>query len=115
MNTVTLGVASREAFSGRFAAAMKGKAQGQFIGFATPELLFQTLTQLRWKILKAMTGAGPLSIREVARRVERDVKRVHEDVSALLDVGVLERTEDGAIVFPYDAIHVDFTLQAKAA
>lgn len=115
MSTVTLGVASREAFSGRFAAAMKGKTQGQFIGFATPELLFETLTQLRWSILKTMTGAGPLSIREVARRVERDVKRVHADVSALLNAGVLERIEDGSVVFPYDAIHVDFTLQAQAA
>ncbi|MEX3845559.1 transcriptional regulator [Paraburkholderia sp. BR10882] len=114
MNTVTLGVAGRDAFSKRFAAAMRGQAQGQFISFETPELLFQTLTQLRWNILKAMTGAGVLSIREVARRVERDVKRVHEDVGALLSVGVLERTEEG-VVFPYDAIHVDFTLQAQAA
>lgn len=115
MNTVTLGVAGRDQMSKRFLAAMRGQAQGQFISFATPELLFQTLTQLRWNILKAMTGAGALSIREVARRVERDVKRVHEDVSALLNAGVLERTAEGGVIFPYDAIHVDFTLQAQAA
>ncbi|NLP63427.1 transcriptional regulator [Paraburkholderia sacchari] len=115
MNTVTLGVAGRAEMSKRFAAAMRGQAQGQFISFATPELLFQTLTQLRWNILKVMTGAGALSIREVARRVERDVKRVHEDVSALLKAGVFERTAEGGVIFPYDAIHVDFTLQAQAA
>ena len=115
MNTVTLGVASRDVISKRFVAAMRGEQQGQFITFETPESLFKTLTALRWDILKTMTGAGPLSIREVARRVDRDVKRVHDDVSALLEVGVLERTAAGAIVFPYDAVHVDFTLHAKAA
>ncbi len=115
MNTVTLGVASRDAISRSFAAAMRGEEQGQFISFATAELLFQTLTEKRWNLLKVMTGAGPLSIREVARRLDRDVKRVHEDVTALLNCGVLERDEGGSIVFPYDAIHVDFTLQTMAA
>ena len=59
-----------------------------------------------------MTGAGPLAIREVARRVDRDVKSVHGDIQALLSAGVLERAEDGRILFPYDEIHVDFVLRA---
>jgi predicted transcriptional regulator len=42
----------------------------------------------------------------------RDVKAVHRDVHALLSVGVLERNADGAIEFPYDAVHVDFVLKA---
>lgn len=112
MKTVTLGIASRDAFSARAVAALKGEAQGAFISFETPELLLQSLTQLRWNIIKVMTGAGPLSLREVARRVERDVKRVSEDVHALLNVGVLVRGEDGSFEFPYDAVHVDFMLKA---
>ncbi len=36
------------------------------IRFASAELLWQVLTAKRWEILKAMTGAGALSIREVA-------------------------------------------------
>lgn len=112
MKTVTLGVASREAVNKRFLAAFEGKAQGATITFESPELLFQTLTQMRWNIIKAITGAGPLSIREIARRVERDVKAVHRDVHALLDAGVIERNAEGAIAFPYEAVHVDFMLQA---
>jgi predicted transcriptional regulator len=112
MKTVTLGVASRDAVTTRFLAAMKGKAQGAYITFESPELLFQTLTQMRWNIIQAITGAGPVSIREIARRVDRDVKAVHRDVHALLNVGVLERNADGAIEFPYDAVHVDFMLKA---
>ena len=112
MKTVTLGVASRETVNKRFLAAFEGKAQGAYITFESPELLFQTLTQMRWNIIKASTGTGPLSIREIARRVGRDVKAVHRDVHALLDAGVIERNAEGAIVFPYEAVHVDFMLQA---
>lgn len=82
------------------------------ISFATPELLWKVLTAKRWELLKALCGAGPVSIREAARRVERDVKAVHTDVTALLAVGVLNRTESGAIVFPFEAVKVEFLLQA---
>jgi predicted transcriptional regulator len=51
-------------------------------------------------------------IREVARRVGRDVKSVHGDIQALLKSGVLDRADDGGIVFPYNEVHVDFVLRA---
>lgn len=82
------------------------------ISFATPELLWQVLTAKRWELLKALCGAGPVSIREVARRVGRDVKAVHGDVMALLNAGVLDRAEGGGIVFPFEAVKVEFMLQA---
>lgn len=53
-----------------------------------------------------------MSIREAARRAERDVKAVHADISALLNAGVLERDDDGLVVFPYEAVKVEFLLQA---
>ena len=59
-----------------------------------------------------MTGAGPLAIREAARRVDRDVEGVHGDVHALLNAGILQKTKDGLIVFPFDAIRVDIVLHA---
>ena len=82
------------------------------IGFATPELLWQVLTAKRWELLKALCGAGPMSIREAARRVERDVKAVHSDVTALLGAGILDRAEGGGIVFPFDTVKVEFLLEA---
>jgi len=59
-----------------------------------------------------MAGQGPLTIRGVARRVGRDVKAVHGDVHALLTAGLLDRTEQGLVVFSFDAIRVEFTLHA---
>ncbi|MFL9903345.1 transcriptional regulator [Paraburkholderia fungorum] len=112
MKIVTLGVDSEQTVATRFAAAMKGEVQGCFITFASPELLFQTLTEPRWQILRGMTGAGPQLLQAVAQRIGRDVDALQDDVRALLDTGVLERTAEEAIVFPYDAVHVDFTLTA---
>jgi len=82
------------------------------ISFASPELLWKVLTAKRWELLKALCGAGPVSIREAARRVGRDVKAVHSDVTALLAAGVLDREESGAIVFPFEAVKVEFLLEA---
>jgi predicted transcriptional regulator len=113
MNTVTLSVASRDDVNRRALAAFEGQGQGSHISFASAELLWQTLTRKRWELLRAMTGQGAMSIREAARRVGRDIKAVHADVQALLNAGVLERTEEG-IVFPYDAVHVDFMLTYAA-
>ena len=112
MRTVTLEVSSRKETNRRLLQAFEGQPQGEFISFETPALLFKVLTQKRWELLSVMTGAGPMTLREAARRVERDVKAVHGDVHALLDVGILQKTEDGRIVFPFDAVRVNFMLSA---
>jgi predicted transcriptional regulator len=112
MNTVTIGITSVEDTKERMLRAFRGEEQGAFISFATPELLWKAITPKRWDVLRAMTGAGPISIREVARRVDRDVKSVHGDVQALLKAGVIDRAKNGRIIFPYDEVHVDFVLRA---
>ena len=61
---------------------------------------------------QGVCGIGPVSIREAARRVGRDVKVVHSDITALLNAGVLDRAAGGGIVFPFDAVKVEFMLQA---
>ncbi|MDZ7696427.1 MAG: transcriptional regulator [Deltaproteobacteria bacterium] len=112
MRIVTLIISSREETNRRFHRAAEGESQGTFISFQSPALLFKVLTRKRWELLKIMTGAGPLSIRETARRLGRDVKAVHGDVHALLNAGILQKTDNGLILFPFDAVHVDFMLNA---
>lgn len=58
------------------------------------------------------SGAGPVSIREAARRVGRDVEAVHGDVTALINAGLLNRVEREGIEFPYDKVKVEFLLNA---
>lgn len=114
MRTVTIEVAGIEATKARMKAAFRGEPQGCFISFPSHEDLWATLTPNRWVILKAMTGAGPLGVRELARKVKRDVKGVHTDVHALALCGVIDKTPEGKLLFPYDAVHVDFRFQAAA-
>jgi len=114
MKTVVLEVRSPEDSIANFVQSWKtGKPERSArISFATPELLWQVLTAKRWELLKVLCGAGSISIREAARRVERDVKAVHSDITALLNAGVLDRAEDGGIVFPFEAVKVEFLLKA---
>lgn len=112
MKSVTIGVSSLADSKQRMRRAFGGEKQGAFIGFASLELLWKVLTPKRWEIVRAMAGAGPLAIRALARRVDRDVKSVHGDVQSLLKAGVIDRADDGRIVFPYDEIHVDFVVRA---
>jgi predicted transcriptional regulator len=112
MKTVTLDVAKRDAAKRRALDAFKGRKQGARISFAAPELLFRLLTAKRWELIRAMAGAGPLTIRAAARRVGRDVKAVHSDIHALLNAGILRKTDEGRVEFPFDAIRVDVMLHA---
>ena len=117
MKTVTLGVSTIDAAKGQLARAFASEApvgvdEPERIDFTSVELLLRVLTPRRWELLRTMAGQGPLAMREVARRVGRDVKGVHGDLHALLSAGLLDRTADGRVVFPYDAVHVDFTLSA---
>src|SRR3974390_2340515 len=90
MKTVVLDVRPLKDAAKDFARVWKsGKAESAArISFESAETLWQVLTAKRWEILKAMVAQGPLSIREIARRIDRDVKAVHTDVHALLNAGV---------------------------
>ena len=114
MKTVTLEVREPDDVLSSFVDAWKTSKPNRNvrIAFATPELLWKVLTAKRWELLKSLCGAGPVSIREAARRVDRDVKAVHSDVTALLSAGVMERTDDGHVQFPFDAVKVEFLLEA---
>lgn len=114
MNTVVLDVRSlSEALGDASKSVRSGRAEREArISFATPELLWELLTAKRWELLKALCGAGAVSIREAARRVGRDVKAVHGDVTALLNAGVLTRAAHGGIEFPFQAVRVEFMLKA---
>ena len=112
MKTVMLSVESTSSVAARAKQALSGKPQGDYISFASLELLWKVLAPNRMAIVKVLAGGEPLALREIARRVERDVKAVHNDVQMLLKAGVLNKTESGKIEFGYDEIHVDFMLQA---
>ena len=66
MNVVTLEVGSRDKSNERFLSALKGEAQGAFISFESPAVLFKLFSGKRWDLLKVMAGAGPMTVRSGA-------------------------------------------------
>ena len=101
--------------SERFVKAWKtGKSAGDTLQFESPAALFRVLSPKRWELVERLQSLGPTSVRGLARALERDVKRVHEDVRTLMKVGLIARDEEGTYHVPYDVIHADFDLRAVA-
>ena len=89
--------------------------QGEVLNFETAGGFFGKLTERRWALVHALQGQGAMSVRELARRVARDVRRVHDDVAVLAELGLFERTDSGGVVCPFDAVHIDMRLTATQA
>lgn len=114
MGAVTITVDSSESFKQRVKAAFSGRRQPERISFESFESLWKVLAPNRMALVQTLAGAGPVSLREAARRVGRDVRAVHSDVHMLLEAGVLRKDDEGRIEFPYTSVHVDFMLKAAA-
>lgn len=114
MGAVTITVDSIESFKQRTKAAFAGKRQAERISFESFDLLWKVLAPNRMALVQTLAGAGPVTLREAARRVGRDVRAVHSDVHMLLQAGVLRKDDRGRIEFPYTGVHVDFMLEAAA-
>ena len=93
-------------------AAQSDQYQGEVLNFESPGHFFGQLSEKRWEIVRAAQGKGDLPVRELARLVGRDVKRVHEDIGVLSELGMLERTDSGGVVCPYSSVHIDMYLKA---
>lgn len=110
--TITLQADWKGALRAAAKASTQQTYQGEVLNFETPAQFFSQLTEKRWELVRKAQGQGAMSIRELARLAGRDVKRVHEDVVVLTQLGLLERTEDAGVVCPYTSMHIDMYLKA---
>ena len=72
-------------------------------------LLAATLTPARWILLERLAKQGPLSIYQLAKRLQRDYKNVHTDVTALARLGLIAQQDDGVAV-PWDRVRAELEL-----
>ncbi len=96
-------------------AAQADSYQGETLNFESPGAFFGRLTERRWALVTALLGQGGLAVREMARRVDRDVKRVHEDVQVLAELGLVERDDAGGVLCPYADVHIDMHVHRESA
>ena len=67
-------------------------------------------TPARWGLLERLRVEGPPSIYELAKRLGRDYKNVHTDVTQLAAIRLIERQADGRVVVPWELLRAEFQL-----
>lgn len=105
-----------EASLARAAAAMKAAKHGKRIkpyfgvGFDEVGEMFAVFTPKRWELIRALRESGAITIAELARRLQRDYKNVHNDCERLIQWMAIEKDENGLVFAPYSEIVVDMKL-----
>jgi len=100
----------------RFEAAWNRRAEdGSFKTLhvlTLPDLpaVTRNLSPARWVLLEVLRRHGPLSIYELARRLQRNYKNVHTDVTQLAALGLVERASDNRVLVPWEVLRAEFTL-----
>lgn len=92
-----------------------GEAVPHVINFQNPSDLRGLLTDRRLELLRTIMADRPPSIRTLARRLERDVKSVHDDLQLLADYDIVHFEEDGRAkrpFVPYDTIEIALEITA---
>jgi len=97
----------------RFEAAWNRQAEGgkpvslSVLSFDNLPLLLKTLTAARWVLLESLRKEQAASIYELAKRLQRDYKNVHTDVSRLTELGLVERPADGGVAVTWDGVRAE--------
>jgi predicted transcriptional regulator len=94
-----IGTTLREALA-EFGDAWKAHAAGkrispaQKISFVDWRAFSAVMTPKRFELIRHLRRQPAASVRALARALGRDVKRVHEDVVVLAELGLIERDEE---------------------
>ena len=91
-----------------------GSYQDEHLYFTSPTVLFQKITPKRWELIAKLQEVGKVSICGLARLLGPDIRRVHDDVTALMAENIIER-DANVIYIPFAEIHTDISLKTKAA
>lgn len=84
------------------------------LSFESAKSLFSELTPARLDLLDTLSQAGPCSVYALAKTADRHYSNVHTDVTRLEELGLIERTEEGQVSVPFEAVEIFMPL-AKAA
>ncbi|EXJ16695.1 HVO_A0114 family putative DNA-binding protein [Imhoffiella purpurea] len=115
MDTLTIRVETEAEWSARLLQAIeRGEPQPPGYSFQTDEDLLDTLNGNRFTILKALAGTDPIGVRELARRVGRDVRAVHADAQRLAAIGLIDKSENGKLHFPYEGVRIELGWRVAA-
>lgn len=115
--TVKLHVGSVDEMGKRFIDAWHRVERGEkveetHLTFFDFEAMLSALTPRRLALLRHVHRQPAATVAELARALDRDYKRVHEDVAALCQTGLIARDNHG-IRAPFDSVQAIVSLDAS--
>jgi predicted transcriptional regulator len=90
----------------QLAASRRGMAPDFRLNFESARTLFSELTPARVDLLDTLRRVGPCSVYALAKAADRNYSNVHTDVRRLEELGLVERTDEGSVSVPYEAIEI---------
>jgi predicted transcriptional regulator len=87
-------------------ASRRGLSTDFHLSFESARTLFSELTPARLDLLDTLRRLGPCSVYALAKSAERNYSNVHTDVARLEELGLVERTDEGAVSVPFDAVEI---------
>ncbi|MEO5862959.1 MAG: MarR family transcriptional regulator [Burkholderiales bacterium] len=103
-----------QAAAQQLAGARRGQAPDYRLSFESARSLFAELTPARLDLLDTLRRQGPCSVYGLAKAAERNYSNVHTDIARLEELGLVERSEDGAVSVPFDSVEIRFPLAQTA-
>ena len=97
----------------RFEAAWNRVADGEKISplrvLTLQDLpsLVRKLSPARWQLLETLRREGTVSIYELARKLQRNYKNVHTDVTELVVLGLIEKKSKTQISVAWDVVRAE--------
>lgn len=97
------------------AAARKGRAPDFHLSFESARSLFAELTPARLDLLDTLRRVGPCSVYALAKAAGRNYSNVHTDVARMEALGLIDRTEAGELLVPYESVEIVVPLARAVA
>ncbi len=98
----------------QIAGARRGQTPDYRLSFESARSLFAELTPARLDLLDTLRRAGACSVYALAKTAERNYSNIHTDVTRLVEIGLVERAEDGTVSVPFESVEIRFPLAQVA-
>ncbi len=115
-----IGISNLDEIGERVISAWKRAEKGLPVD-PTPHLYFENIISMwknlmprRMELVYYLRNHKSMSIRQLAKSLNRDYEDVHSDVQALLPIDLVHKDDDGLISTPWDSIVINLVDKAVA-
>lgn len=86
-----------------------------YLNFETAAQLFAELSHQRMRTLETLKATGVQTIYALAKRLKRHYSNVHNDITKLIEHGLVKKNKHGRVFVPWVAIEIHVALADKVA